>query len=196
MLDSTRINLQGAKILVVDDHEIARSILHDMLRAFGASEIMAVRSGVEAKAALTKQRFDLVLTDGSMPECDGYELIRWLRARPDDDERITPAIIVSAHVREAQVAEGRNCGANYIVAKPINPQTLLERIVYITHAPRPFIIGESYVGPDRRWKHEGPPATTEGRRKSDLPAELSDVVGANLGEDELNDLITPQRVAP
>lgn len=196
MLDSSKINLHNAKILIADDNENARNIIQDMLQAFGAREIVAVNDGVEAKAALAKQPFDLLITDGSMPECDGYELVRWLRNRPSDQERITPAIIVSAHVRESQVAAGRDCGANYIIAKPVSPQTLLERIFYITKDPRPFVIGDTYAGPDRRWKHQGPPGATEGRRKDDLPAEVGAIAGANLSENELDSLITPQRVTP
>lgn len=195
MLDSSRINLNTAKVLVADDNENARNIIQDMLRAFGASDIVAVRDGVEAKSLLAKQQFDLVITDGAMPECDGYELVRWLRNRPKDEDRITPAIIISAHTRESQVAAGRDCGANYIIAKPISPQVLLERIFYISNEPRSFIVGDSYAGPDRRWKHQGPPGHEEGRRKSDLSLDIGAAFDENLSETELDDLVKPQKAA-
>jgi CheY-like chemotaxis protein len=196
MLDSSRINLKTAKVLVADDNENARNIIQDMLRAFGASDIVTARDGCEAKALLTRQQFDLLITDGTMPECDGYELVRWLRNRPSDEERITPAIIISAHTRESQVAAGRDCGANYIIAKPISPQTLLERIYYITEEARSFIVGETYAGPDRRWKHQGPPASVDGRRKGDLSVDIGIAINGNLSENELDSLVKPQKVTP
>ena len=196
MLDSKKINLRNARILVVDDNENARNILNDLLFAFGANDVVTARDGVEAKALLAKRPFDLLITDGAMPACDGYELVRWLRNRSGDDERIVPAIIVSAHTGEQQVVAARDCGANYMVAKPISPQTLLERIVYISSQPRSFIVGDTYAGPDRRWKNQGPPRDTDGRRKSDLSLDLGAALTPNLSGGELDMLIKPQRVAP
>lgn len=167
MLDSSKINLNFSKIIIVDDNEHALYIVKDLLMSFGAKDISTAKDGVEAKSFLVKQQFDLLITDGRMPQCDGYELVRWLRSRPNDEERITPAIIISANTRESQVAAARDCGANYIIAKPISPQALLERIFLISTEPRSFIVCETFVGPDRRSKNQGPPRADGGRRKSD-----------------------------
>lgn len=196
MLDSSKINLETAKILVADDNDHARKIVQDLLCAFGAKDVVTACDGDEAKALLVKQRFDLLITDGAMPTCDGYELVRWLRNRPRDEDRIIPAIIISAHTREEQVAEGRDSGANYTIAKPISPLTLLERIAYISDQPRSFIVAETYTGPDRRWKNRGLPEGAEGRRKSDLSIDVGVAVEPNLSDGELDMLIKPQRAAP
>lgn len=169
--DSSRINLSGARILVVDDNDRALRIVVDLLTSFGADRVTTAADGEQAKALLAARRYDLLITDGAMPGCDGYDLVRWLRARPDDEERITPAIIVSAHTREEQIVRGRDCGAHYVVAKPISPAVLLERIFWISTEQRNFIVSDRYVGPDRRWRRDRlPKGVVRGRRKSDAHA--------------------------
>jgi CheY-like chemotaxis protein len=166
--DSSRINLAGARILAVDDNAKSLKILTDLLVSFGATHLSTASNGKEAKALLSASRFDLLITDGAMPECDGYDLVRWLRSRPGDDERIIPAIIISAHTREEQIVLGRDCGAHFVIAKPISPATLLERIFWISSEARNFIVADTYAGPDRRWRQEPlPRGVAQGRRRDD-----------------------------
>jgi hypothetical protein len=69
------------------------------------------------------------------------------------------------------VAKARDCGANYIIAKPITPKIILERIVWVAQSTRMFLETESYIGPDRRVRKLGPPTETgAGRRKEDADA--------------------------
>ena len=70
------------------------------------------------------------------------------------------------------MAKARDCGANYIIAKPITPKIILERIIWVAQSTRIFLETESYIGPDRRFRKLGPPAETgAGRRKEDAAAE-------------------------
>ena len=197
MQASSLVNLSGTHFLIVDDNDNSLKILSELVKSFGVANITTAADGAEAKAHLSRQPFDLLLTDAHMPVCSGYDLVRWLRNRPRDEDRIIPAIIVSAHTREHEVVEGRDCGAHYILAKPASPLILLERICWIAEQQRPFIDAGSYVGPDRRWKkHAPPPEFSDGRRTTDLSWDLGVAVSANLSAHELSDLIQPQRAAP
>ena len=88
----------------------------------------------------------------------------------------------------------RDAGSNYVVAKPITPKVLLERIFWVAREERAFIECDSYIGPDRRFKHEGPPPGTDGRRKDDLPAEVGDAQTPNMSDDEIANLMRPAKV--
>ncbi len=195
MQDSSRINLSSARFMIVDDNDKSLKILCDLVRSFGAGSVTAASSAFEAQELMSRQRFDLLITDAVMPDYDGYALVRWLRARPNDDERIIPALIVSAHTREEEIALGRDCGAHFVIAKPISPTVLLERIFWIATHQRNFLVCDSYAGPDRRWKNRAPPSEFgAGRRKSDLSIEIGAATDANLSGDAIDALLKPQKV--
>lgn len=171
MNGSARINLSSASVLVVDDNPQAVELLCGVLDGFGMRRFKRAVGVDEAKEACADAVFDLILTDAQMPGVDGYEFIRWLRRSADEQARLTPAIIVTAHTRRSQVAKARDCGANFIIAKPITPKIILERIIWVAQSTRLFIETETYIGPDRRFKKGGPPAEFGvGRRKDDAEA--------------------------
>lgn len=197
MLDSSRINLSKTHFLVVDDNDRSLKILCELVKSFGVGNITTACDGAEAKELLSRQHVDLLLTDAHMPTCSGYDLVRWLRNRPSNDDRIIPAIIISAHTREHEIIEGRDCGAHYIIAKPTSPLVLLERIYWIAEQQRDFIDAGVYVGPDRRWKNQAPPSEfSDGRRARDLSSDITSALSANLSEHELAGLIKPQKAKP
>ena len=171
MNGSARINLSSATVLVVDDNPQAVELLCGVLDGFGMRRFRRAVGVDEAKEACADSVFDLILTDAQMPGVDGYEFIRWLRRSTDEQARLTPAIIITAHTRRSQVAKARDCGANFIIAKPITPKIILERIIWVAQSTRLFIETETYIGPDRRFRKVGPPAEFGiGRRKDDAEA--------------------------
>ena len=195
MQDSSRINLSSARFLIVDDNDKSLRILCDLVKSFGAGSVTAASSAFEAQELLGRQRFDLLITDAVMPDYDGYALVRWLRALPNDEERIIPALIVSAHTREEEIARGRDCGAHFVIAKPISPTVLLERIYWIATHERNFLVSDGYVGPDRRWKNRAPPSEFgAGRRRTDLSIEIGAATSPNMTIDDLEALLKPQKV--
>jgi hypothetical protein len=68
--------------------------------------------------------------------------------------------------------QGRDAGANFTIAKPITPKIVLERILWAAKEDRQFIECETYLGPDRRFKNDGPPSGAKGRRREDPPQAL------------------------
>jgi CheY-like chemotaxis protein len=171
MNGSARINLSSASVLVVDYNMQAVELLCGVLDGFGMRKFRRATSVEEAKEACGDAVYDLILTDAQMPGVDGYEFIRWLRRSPDEPTRLTPAIIVTAHTRRSQVTKARDCGANFIVAKPLTPKIILERIIWVAQSTRMFIETETFIGPDRRFRKSGPPAEFGiGRRREDIEA--------------------------
>ena len=63
---------------------------------------------------------------------DGYDFVHWLRRSGLKPNAFTPTILVAGHTPRDKVEKARDCGANYIVAKPLTPLVLLERIVFVS----------------------------------------------------------------
>lgn len=196
MLPSAYLNLEKAKALVVDDNAQALDILVGVLASFGLRDIVRAESATEGMEQVKRNAFDLILTDGEMPGMDGYEFVHWLRRNGADASRVTPAILVTAHTRRSHVVKARDCGANFIIAKPITPKILLERIFWVAKGDRMFVETDNYVGPDRRFKQEGPPADhPDGRRRDDVPIEIGQAETPNMSQEELDNLVKPQKAA-
>jgi hypothetical protein len=69
------------------------------------------------------------------------------------------------------VTKARDCGANFIIAKPITPKIILERIIWVAQSTRLFVETETYIGPDRRFRKAAPPSEYGvGRRSGDAEA--------------------------
>jgi CheY-like chemotaxis protein len=196
MLASTRMNLSKASALVIDDNPQARELICSVLVGFGMREIVRCESAAEAMELCQRQTFDLILTDGQMPGMDGYDFVRWLRREAGEQARLTPAVVITAHTRRSHVERARDCGANFIVAKPISPKVILERIFWVAQSSRMFVETDTYIGPDRRFQQLGPPAEfPDGRRRDDMTAAIGSAGGDNMSQEELNSIIAPQKAS-
>ncbi len=118
--------LEGLRILVVDDNRVNRIVGVKSLEALGA-QAEAVESGAAAIEAVGMTAYDLVLMDINMPEMDGLEATRRIRALPDPVGRL-PIIAMTAdimsHHQRAYVA----AGMDGVVPKPFSPAQLLGEI--------------------------------------------------------------------
>ena len=129
--DSERINLEKAVVLLVDDNAQALDILGQVLSGFGVRQTHRCASAFEAMEVLKNTRVDLVVTDANMPEMDGWKLVRWIRTEGGEANRFVPAIVCTGYTRQSQVFRARDCGANFVIAKPITPRVVLERIFWV-----------------------------------------------------------------
>jgi DNA-binding response OmpR family regulator len=166
-----RINLQRASILIIDT-QTGIEILRQVFFAFGARTIYHCKTFDEAKEILATSQIDLVVVEALLGEEDAYDLVRNLRRRGLKDlNRFTPLIVLSAHTASGKVARARDCGANFFVAKPVSPRTLMERLLWVAKEDRQFVQTDTYSGPDRRFHDHPLPAGQRGRRREDLEAE-------------------------
>jgi len=111
----------AAQVLVVDDNPINLRVARAMLRSFGA-EATGASSGSEAIALAKERRFDLIFMDIEMPEMDGFETTRALRAL-ECTER-TPIVALTAHATNEIRARTVEVGMNDFVSKPPTIETL------------------------------------------------------------------------
>ncbi|MFN7128840.1 MAG: ATP-binding protein [Brevundimonas sp.] len=123
--------LAGLRVLVTDDNDTNRQVAGLILEAAGLSPCFA-ENGREALEAVARQDFDLILMDMMMPEMDGVEATRRLRAgEAGEAGRDTPLIMLTANTLPEHIAKSVAAGADGHLAKPITPATLLQRIVQV-----------------------------------------------------------------
>jgi DNA-binding response OmpR family regulator len=121
------------RLLLVEDDRMIGESLRSALRGSGYA-VDWVRDGRAADAALSSERFDLVLLDLGLPQRDGITVLQALRARGDR----TPVIVVTARDTSASRVRGLDEGADDYVVKPFDLDELLARMraVIRRHAGR------------------------------------------------------------
>jgi len=112
------------KILVVDDEELNRVLLRDMIEHLGHEPVLA-RNGVQALAIIDRT-IDLVLMDVMMPAMDGYEAVRRMRAMKQYAE--LPIIMVTALSNQEDRLLAVEAGASDFIAKPVDITELRVRV--------------------------------------------------------------------
>ena len=106
------------RILVADDDRFSRTLLSDLLEAWG-HEVVSVSDGEEAWRLLHGEMdFSLLITDWVMPSVDGLELCRRVRARTQ--ARYLPVIIVSSLAETEHLIKGLDAGADAFLTKPVD----------------------------------------------------------------------------
>lgn len=118
----------GTKILIVEDSPTLAEQLKHIFEQQGHSVLVA-KSGREAIDSINKHKPTLVISDIIMPEMDGYELCRKIKA--NEKFKDIPVILVTTLSNPSDILEGLKCGANHFITKPYNEQFLLSRIRYI-----------------------------------------------------------------
>jgi CheY-like chemotaxis protein/HPt (histidine-containing phosphotransfer) domain-containing protein len=114
-------------VLVVDDVAMNRDIAGSFLNAAG-HKVTCVEGGAEAVAAVKGGQFDVVLMDVRMPEMDGLEATRRIRALEGGRRRL-PIIALTAQAFTEQVSECRKAGMDSHVSKPFDPDTLVSAVL-------------------------------------------------------------------
>lgn len=191
---NARFNLSKASVLVIDSSQHAVDMLVQIVKGFGAAQVHRCMSIEEADQVVKGRAVDLIIIDPKLRDGDGYEFLTKLRHSGNEPVCHVPVILISGHSTSADVGRARDTGANFFVTKPLSPSVLLQRILWVARDKRPFVEVGQYIGPDRRFKFEGPPPGLDGRRDSDATDPLGDASAPNLSQNEIDTLIKPQRV--
>jgi len=112
-------------VLVIEDHEDNRRIMHDLLTSKGYEVIEAV-NGLEGVDAAETHRPDLILLDIQLPGIDGYEATRRIKANPNLQK--IPIIVVTSYALSGDDMKAFEAGCDAYVAKPFSPRELLAKI--------------------------------------------------------------------
>lgn len=137
------------RILIVEDHEDNRCILRDLLTSAGYEMLEAV-TGTEGVAMAETHRPDLILMDIQLPQIDGYEATRRIKAIPN--LKHIPIIAVTSYALSGDSVIAYEAGCAGYVTKPFSPRKLLAEVR--EHLPQDDFQG-AHRGDARANPHRG-----------------------------------------
>lgn len=117
---------KNMSILVVDDFPTMRRIVRSMLKELGFNNVEEAEDGLDALNKLRAGSFEFVVTDWNMPNLDGLEMLKQIRA--DDALKHLPVLMVTAEAKKENIIAAAQAGANGYVVKPFTAVTLEEKL--------------------------------------------------------------------
>lgn len=117
---------KGIHILVVDDFSTMRRIVRNLLRELGFINFDEAEDGVQALQKLRGRPFDFVVSDWNMPNMQGIDLLRTIRA--DAQLKHIPVLMVTAEAKRENILEAAQAGVNGYIVKPFTADTLREKL--------------------------------------------------------------------
>ena len=117
---------KGLKILVVDDFSATRTIVINHLSKLGYSNTVEVENGFSALARLRSALFDLVVTDWSMSDMSGLDLLKLIRA--DSGLKHIPVLMVTSEDLQVNIIIAIKAGLNDYIVRPFEEHTFEQKL--------------------------------------------------------------------
>lgn len=117
---------KNLKILVVDDFPTMRRIIRNLLKDLGYENVDEAEDGAIGLEKLRNGSFDFVVSDWNMPNLDGLEMLKQIRA--DESLAKLPVLMVTAEAKKENIIAAAQAGANGYVVKPFTAATLEEKL--------------------------------------------------------------------
>ncbi|MEW5880071.1 MAG: chemotaxis response regulator CheY [Pseudomonadota bacterium] len=114
------------RFLVVDDFSTMRRIVRNLLKEIGFGNVEEAEDGSVALAMLRSSRFDFVVSDINMPNMNGFELLKNMRA--DETLKSIPVLMVTAEAKKEDIVAAAQGGASGYIVKPFTKATLEEKV--------------------------------------------------------------------
>lgn len=176
------------RLLIIEDHPAMRDIAAGYFRERGFA-VDAFARGEDALAATATTGYDAVILDLGLPDMDGMDFLRRLRA---DSANSPPALIVTARDRIEDRIGGLNSGADDYIVKPFNLAELEARIRAVLRRPgvrreAAYRYGDVTFNPATRTAHVGDKALDLSRREASVLEELIRSSGRIVVKDMLED---------
>ncbi|RTR04436.1 chemotaxis response regulator CheY [Halomonas nitroreducens] len=117
---------KNMSILVVDDFPTMRRIVRSLLKELGFTNVEEAEDGQDALNKLKGGGFEFVVSDWNMPNLDGLEMLKQIRA--DDGLKDLPVLMVTAEAKKENIIAAAQAGASGYVVKPFTSATLEEKL--------------------------------------------------------------------
>ena len=118
--------LDEMRFLIVDDFSTMRRIIRNILKEIGFANADEAEDGRVALEKLRAGAFDFVVSDINMPNMNGFELLKSIRA--DAGLRAIPVLMVTAEARKEDIVAAAQSGASGYIVKPFTKATLEEKV--------------------------------------------------------------------
>ncbi len=114
------------KFLIVDDFSTMRRIVRGLLKEMGCNNADEAEDGAVALAMLKAGKYDFVVSDINMPNMNGFDLLKAVKA--DEKLRHLPVLMVTAEARKEDIVLAAQSGAAGYIVKPFTKATLEEKV--------------------------------------------------------------------
>ena len=114
------------KFLIVDDFSTMRRIVRGLLKEMGCNNVDEAEDGAVALGMLKAQRYDFVVSDINMPNMNGFDLLKAVKA--DETLKHLPVLMVTAEARKEDIVLAAQSGAAGYIVKPFTKATLEEKL--------------------------------------------------------------------
>jgi two-component system chemotaxis response regulator CheY len=119
-------NPTDLKFLIVDDFSTMRRIVRGLLKEMGCHNADEAEDGAVALNMLKAQKYDFVVSDINMPNMNGFELLKAVKA--EDGLKHIPVLMVTAEARKEDIVLAAQSGAAGYIVKPFTKATLEEKV--------------------------------------------------------------------
>jgi PAS domain S-box-containing protein len=137
--------LPQTNVLIVDDSEDTIVMLEELLKISGAN-VMTARNGAEALRIAQENEFDVILSDISMPEMDGFEFLR--RLREIEGRQDVPVVAITGFGRKDDIERASAAGFHSHLTKPLNLEALAEILQKLANGTKGKRYDDNVTDPD------------------------------------------------
>jgi two-component system chemotaxis response regulator CheY len=120
------MNTTDLKFLIVDDFSTMRRIVRGLLKEMGCNNADEAEDGAVALNMLKSQKYDFVVSDINMPNMNGFDLLKAIKA--EEGLRHIPVLMVTAEARKEDIVLAAQSGAAGYIVKPFTKATLEEKV--------------------------------------------------------------------
>ncbi|MBI4290287.1 MAG: chemotaxis response regulator CheY [Betaproteobacteria bacterium] len=120
------MDAKNMKFLVVDDFATMRRIVRNLLKEAGITNVEEAEDGAVALSMLKGSKFDFVISDINMPNVNGFEMLRQIRAEPQF--KSLPVLMVTAEAKKEDIINAAQIGASGYIVKPFTKAILEEKL--------------------------------------------------------------------
>lgn len=113
-------------ILVVDDFPTMRRIVRSLLKELGFTNVEEAEDGKDALGKIRAGSFEFIISDWNMPNLDGLEMLKQIRA--DDALKALPVLMITAEAKKENIIAAAKAGASGYIVKPFTAATLEEKL--------------------------------------------------------------------
>jgi len=186
MAELPTFNIENLRFLIVDGDENMRNVVVNILQTFGVRERFEANNVEEAFKILKDYKPDIIVCEWELDNISGVDFTKKIRKGEDYSDPMVAIIFLTAHTYKWQIENARDAGITEYLSKPISADTLYSRICSVIENPRPFIEGDTFIGPDRRRQHD-PFKVGNARRESDKSG--GEDGDGEISDDEINAML-------
>ena len=123
--------MEAKKVLIAEDSSVIQNLTKKILQIQNY-QISSAKNGVQVLKMLEKEHFDVILMDINMPQMDGMECARNIRAREDSNKAQIPIIAITGNAKNYSMEDFKEAGINEYLQKPLNFDSLVDTVKNLT----------------------------------------------------------------